>query len=167
VRLFFALLPDAASAAQLKIVARTLTLSSPARAVPSEDFHLTLAFIGEVASSRLDELLKIGHALRALHGCVAIDTIEYWPASNVIVAAATKTPVALRNLAARLHEDLGLRPERELRAHVTLARKVVQAPVLPAMSAFVYQARSLKSDLFSNRHEALRVYSSGHLASTG
>jgi 2'-5' RNA ligase len=35
-----------------------------------------------------------------------------------------------------------LSPERPLRAHVTLARKVSQAPVLPMMSSFIWPVNS-------------------------
>jgi 2'-5' RNA ligase len=50
-----------------------------------------------------------------------------------------KAPEALLELSARLHEAIGL-PQLPLRAHVTLARKVTQAPVLPAMSPISWRA---------------------------
>jgi 2'-5' RNA ligase len=55
------------------------------------------------------------------------------------VAAARAAPLGLLDLWAKLNDAIGL-PRKRLRAHVTLARKVTQAPVPQAMSPIEWQA---------------------------
>ncbi len=138
-RLFFALWPDAAIAEQFRQAAGQLSLAEPSRRVNPKNFHLTLAFLGEVADSRLAALQQIGHSLRAPCFSVACDSMEYWREPRVIVAAAKNCAPEFLDLGRRLGAALGL-PPAPLRAHVTLARKVAQAPVLQAMSPIIWRA---------------------------
>jgi 2'-5' RNA ligase len=152
VRLFFALWPDADTKARIAHVADALHLTGDARPVARENYHVTLAFVGEVPQSKLAVLQQIGRDQHATGCTFQLDTYEYWPESRVVVAAARQTPAALLGLWTRLHAELTLRhaalnfgrlhPPPPLRVHVTLARKVVQAPVLQAMSPFHWSARS-------------------------
>jgi 2'-5' RNA ligase len=141
VRLFFALWPDADTRARIVGVAAALRLAGAARPVPRENFHMTLAFVGEVATPQLAVLQQIGRAQRASSCMIKVDAYEYWPEPQVVVAVARETPAALIELWTRLCQDLK-RVHPPLRMHVTLARKVVQAPVLQAMSPFHWSARS-------------------------
>ena len=141
-RLFFALWPDADTKHQLESVAHKLRLAAPSPLVPAANYHLTVAFVGEVLDSRLAQLRTIGASQRA-HCCsIRLDAIEFWAKPRIVVAAAQEIPAALRGLWARLHEDLAL-PALPLRAHVTLARKVTQAPVPQAMSPIEWSMSSL------------------------
>ena len=153
-RLFFALWPDAGTRASIANAAAAVPVARGARFVPRENYHLTLAFVGEVASSRLALLLQMGHRQRAAGCTIEIDAYDYWPEPQVLLAVARETPAALIALCTQLHGELALhraslnpgrrRPPQltPLRVHVTLARKVAQAPVLPAMSPFRWSARS-------------------------
>ena len=149
-RLFFALWPDARTRVHIADAVAVLRLDSDARRVAAENFHMTLAFVGEVIDSKLAVARQIGCDLRAAACEIRLDAIEYWRESQVVVAAATETPAALLDLWRRLHRELALhpgdlqryRPPATLCAHVTLARKVSQAPVLQAMSPFAWSARS-------------------------
>jgi 2'-5' RNA ligase len=141
VRLFFALWPDTDVTAQLAAAADKLTMRRPARLVNPRNYHLTLAFIGEVASSRLAVLQQIGRSLRAPCCDISFDSMEYWPASQVVVAAAQEVPSELTGLWTQLHDALDM-PRVRFRAHVTLARKVTQAPVLHEMSPISWTATS-------------------------
>jgi 2'-5' RNA ligase len=149
-RLFFALWPDARMRARIADVAAVLRLDSDVRRVAAENFHLTLAFVGEVSDSKLTVVRQIGCDLRTAACEITLNAIVYWPESQVIVAAARDTPAALLELWSRLHRELArhpgdlqrYRPPATLRAHVTLARKVSQAPVPQAMSPFGWSARS-------------------------
>jgi 2'-5' RNA ligase len=152
VRLFFALWPDADTRAHIARVADALRVTGDARRVARENYHVTLAFVGEVPQSELAVLQQIGRDQHAAGCTITLDTYEYWPDSQVVVAVARQTPAALLALWTRLHAELALRnaalnlrrlhPPPPLRVHVTLARKVVQAPVLQAMSPFHWNARS-------------------------
>jgi 2'-5' RNA ligase len=138
-RLFFALWPDVDAATRLARLAASLNLRSPGRLVDAKNYHVTLAFIGEVAESRLAVLRQVGGSLQAPRCTIALDSLEFWPPSRVVVAAAQETPWSLLSLWTQLHEATGL-PKAQLRAHVTLARKVAQPPVLQAMSAISWLA---------------------------
>jgi 2'-5' RNA ligase len=141
-RLFFALWPDADAATRLTAVAARLNLQAPGRLVQPRNYHVTLAFIGEVASSRLAHWQQIGQALRAPRCTVVFNSLEHWPEPRVVVAVAQELPAALLGLWTQLHDAADL-PRLRLRAHVTLARKVAQAPVLQAMSAITWRATSV------------------------
>jgi RNA 2',3'-cyclic 3'-phosphodiesterase len=145
VRLFFAALPDAATRGRIAAVADALMLGPGARPVPCGNYHVTLAFVGEIAAPLLPTLLKIGSAQRIPSFSLRFAAYEYWPKPEVVVAAARAIPPALGQLWQQLHRELAahqwaLDPKR-LRPHVTLARKVSQAPVLQAMSSIDWPVR--------------------------
>jgi 2'-5' RNA ligase len=161
-RLFFALWPDAGTRERMAKAADALRLTDRGRPVPPQNYHLTLAFIGEVTKSQAAVLQQIGRGQRASGCAITIDAYEYWPEPQVVVAVAREPPTALVKLWMRLREDLVLHQaalnlkhlQPSLRAHVTLARKVVQAPVLQAMSPFDWSARSfslVRSDTSGTR----------------
>ena len=141
-RLFFALWPDFDTKNQLAGLAAKLPLAAPSRLVPADNYHLTLAFVGEVPSSQLPALIAIGAMQRARRFTVSFNLTEYWANSRVVVVAAQKTQPELRKLWEQLHRDLALPEQPGLRAHVTLARKVTQAPVLQAMAPVAWGASS-------------------------
>ena len=138
-RLFFALWPDGEVVRRLQAAANLFALEGAGRWVPASNLHLTLAFIGEVSDEKFAVLQQIGQSIRACRFTVVCDCLEYWPQPRAVVAAVRDPPEALLDLSARLHEIIEL-PQMPLRAHVTLARKVAQAPVLPAMSPIVWRA---------------------------
>jgi len=141
-RLFFALWPDTDAATQLTGVAARLGLQAPGRLVQPGNYHVTLAFIGEVASSRLAHWQQIGQALRAPRCTMVFNSLEHWPEPQVVAAVAQELPAPLLGLWTQLYDAADL-PRSRLRAHVTLARKVAQAPVLQAMSAIAWRATSV------------------------
>lgn len=141
-RVFFALWPDFETKTRLAGVAAKLPMAAPSRLVPADNYHLTLAFVGEVPNSRLPALLAIGAMQRARRFTVSFNLTEYWANSRIVVAAAQKTQPELQKLREQLHQDLALPAQPGPRAHVTLARKVVQAPVLQAMAPVAWGANS-------------------------
>jgi RNA 2',3'-cyclic 3'-phosphodiesterase len=154
VRLFFALWPDLATRTEIAAAAASLRLEGvSARRVPPENFHLTLAFLGETSMSELAALRATARTWRGGSCTLRFDTCEYWPAPRVVAAVgaaladADADAVAQESWAALSDFCMGLRrdPAAEsvaLRPHVTLARKVMQAPVPQAMSPFDWQAQS-------------------------
>lgn len=138
-RLFFALWPDGEVTRRLADAAGTLNIEGGGRFVRPQNYHLTLAFIGDVAESQLAVLQQIGRRMNASGFTVVCDSFEFWMLPQVVVTTAQETPAALHDLWARLNDALKL-PRVPLRAHVTLARKVAQASVLPAMSPIIWRA---------------------------
>ena len=164
-RLFFALWPDVDTRAQIANAAVALRLAGDAQPVPRENYHVTLAFVGEVTTSQLAVLQQIGRGQRAAGCTIRFDAYDYWPDHQVAVAVAREAPAALTLLWTQLHRDLTLHqaalnlryPRSSLRTHITLARKVAQAPVLQAMLPFHWDARSF-SLVRSNTSGARSVY---------
>lgn len=144
-RVFFAAVPDPAARERIAAASQLLSLERGARRVPRENYHLTLAFVGEVAASQVPLMLKVGTAQRERAFSVTFDAYEYWPKPGVIVAAARLIPDGLHRLWRQLHRELAghdwALESKPLRPHVTLARKVSQPAVLQAMSAFEWRVR--------------------------
>jgi RNA 2',3'-cyclic 3'-phosphodiesterase len=146
-RFFFAALPGPDVCRQLEFASDTLQLPPDARRVPGEKYHLTVAFAGEVSQAQAAALRAVGARARPATFTVSFDSYEYWRKSEVVVAASSDCPPELLDLHRRLRaefERLGLiRDGMAFRAHVTLARKVTQAPVLKAMSPICWRVQGL------------------------
>jgi RNA 2',3'-cyclic 3'-phosphodiesterase len=153
VRLFFAAIPDRETRGLFADAARTALESLQegfSRRVPQENYHVTAAFIGETDETRLATLRAIGSASAcaarwSVPVSVRFDAYEYWTEAEAIVATASKCPPALEELSLAIRGDLlrqSLAPDpKPFRPHVTLARKVSQAPVFKAMSEIVWTLR--------------------------
>jgi 2'-5' RNA ligase len=163
--MFFALWPDELTRTQFAHAAAALPADCRAHGVPRQNYHLTLAFVGDVAVSQRGTLQQIGASLRAPGSTITFAAYEYWREPQVIVAAAQENPAALHELWSRLQQALQSSQaaprfkSSPLRAHVTLARKVAQAPVLQAMSPVRWSARSfsLVSSDTSGAHSVYTV----------
>jgi 2'-5' RNA ligase len=135
-RLFFALWPDEAMQVALAAaVAASVREAGPgSRAVPAENFHLTLAFLGAVPLLRFEALCQVaaqfaqGFDAGELPLAVTLDIVEYWRKPQILCATASETPPVAITLAERLQATLtaqGFAPDlKPFRVHVTLARKV-------------------------------------------
>jgi len=146
-RMFYALWPDAQLRAQIAAAAQAVPWGHSVRLVPPENYHLTIAFVGAIGAERLAVLRQIGAALRAASCTIEFDRSEYWPKPAVVVAAAREIPPALESCWRALHQALAnhgfrLDPKR-LRPHVTLARKVAQAPVPTPNTEFSWHASTV------------------------
>lgn len=135
-RLFFALWPSEVMQKDLAHAVRKVIKAAGGRPIPTENLHLTLAFLGSVPEESLDGLAAV--AQRVAGACdparavidVTLDRIDYWPKSQLVCAVASRTPDVAIELAARLKRDLvaaGFAPDlKPFRVHVTLARKVAR-----------------------------------------
>jgi RNA 2',3'-cyclic 3'-phosphodiesterase len=145
-RVFFAALPGLDARQQLESVAAGLRLPQEARRIPAQNYHLTLAFAGEVSNAQGAALRAVGAALRSPAFDVYLNVQEYWQKSEVVVVAARDEPPALRALQQRLRTELGrlglAADPMPFRAHVTIARRVVQAPVLEQSSGTCWRVRA-------------------------
>jgi 2'-5' RNA ligase len=158
-RLFFATTPSLAAVEALRCVAPSL--GPCARLVPQQNYHVTLAFVGEVAHEALDSICQIGAACVGSFS-VSLTSREYWPRAQVVVAAADHVEAGVAGIALRLQAAIAGyrapgRDEPPWRPHVTLARKVLQAPVSHAMSAIAWTSSSF-SLFTSERREGRSVY---------
>ena len=135
-RLFFALWPTAQEARALSAAAAPAIAASGGRAVPQQNLHLTLAFLGQVPPARTSELTALTRRVAAggAHGVAALalqfERLAYWYEPQILCAlSAAAAPVAA--LAAALQGEAGAAgffPDlKPFRAHVTVARKVTRA----------------------------------------
>jgi 2'-5' RNA ligase len=136
-RLFFALWPDAAARAALAAATREAVSASAASAVPPQNLHATLAFLGSVPERRIAELE--GLARRVAQSFVPqcpvmlqFDELAHWGGPKILVALCAAESPAARSLADFLKTEsqaAGFAPDlKPFHSHVTLARKVERAP---------------------------------------
>lgn len=145
-RLFFALWPEAAERAALATAAAAVVGTCAGRAVPEEQLHLTLAFLGAVPATRSAELEALTREVGAAWP-LAMPTpqlrfarLAYWRKARVLIALAD-ADAALASVAQVLREGslaAGFSPDlKPFHAHVTVARKVVRAvrsaPLTPVL----------------------------------
>ena len=138
-RVYFALWPDAALRASLAAAVAPALAGVGGRPVMPQDLHVTLAFLGGVASSALATLARIGATLAPPLVTLSFDRLEWWSGSRALVIAASSPPPSLMELQDGLQRRLasaGLQVDpRQYRPHLTIARGVPVRPLLaPSMS---------------------------------
>lgn len=137
-RVYFALWPDEEATGHLSALARSLTPSG-GRLMRPASLHLTLAFIGSVTPSQVEELERIAAGVHAEAFDLSLDRIGFWPQRGILWAGCRETPAALRRLAESLGAALDAAgfavahaPGGVLVPHITLARRV-RCPSLPRL----------------------------------
>jgi 2'-5' RNA ligase len=126
-RLYFALWPDDALRAALVAATARAVREAGGRAVPPENLHVTLAFLGSVPERRVAALQAAAQSVTVTPGVQAFDRIAQWGRSGPLVLAATRVEPALAGLRwalanALLAADFAL-DRREFQPHITLARR--------------------------------------------
>jgi len=148
VRLFFAAFPSPEIRARIASASVALGLPEEARLVPPDNYHMTIAFVGEVSREVAVALRLIGAAVRCRPFEVCFDVYEHWQKPEIVAAVASERPAGLLELHRALHAEIGRHGRRPdpvaFQAHVTLARKVTQAPVLKSISKFSWTARDFQ-----------------------
>jgi RNA 2',3'-cyclic 3'-phosphodiesterase len=125
-RLFFALWPDEPVRDALGAAARPLLEACRGRRVAKRNYHLTLAFLGGVPATRLDELRAAAATVRADAFELSMDCHGHWAGPRVAWLGCRRPPPAADGLAQALWgvlEPLGFRPDkRPFRPHLTVLR---------------------------------------------
>src|SRR5947207_7507171 len=126
-RVFFALVPDAATQALLDVLARDVAACAGGRAIVGANIHLTLAFVGDVDPDRIDVLREIAIALPRDAFVLTLDCVGTFRRAEIAWIAPSQVPAPLlelqAHLAAALAKDDFRIEERPFHAHVTLARR--------------------------------------------
>lgn len=148
-RLFFALWPDAATAAILHRLGESARQRFGGRCMHRDTLHLTLAFIGGVPRVRIAELLELGAHVRPHAFHLALDILGEWARKHIVWAGPAQAPEPLTALAddlRRVLADAGFAIEaRPFVPHVTLLRNAacatrrapLELPVRWAVHGFV------------------------------
>jgi 2'-5' RNA ligase len=110
----------------------TASFGNDGRAVPSDNFHLTLKFLGSVEPSIRACVERAGDSVRAHRFTLTLNEIGRFAASRVLWLGSAITPAPLQTLVTELDRMLtacGIAPEtRPFAPHVTLRRNVRHAP---------------------------------------
>jgi RNA 2',3'-cyclic 3'-phosphodiesterase len=140
-RVFFALWPDEAQREGLEHAAAKAVRRSGGRPVPASNLHVTLAFLGSVAITRIPELQGIARELAsplAIHAPVSLTfaRLVHWKEAQILCALTAPQSPATTAVAVTLQKAtaaIGFSPDRKpFQAHVTLARKVLRpGPLSP------------------------------------
>lgn len=116
------------------------------RPVPSENFHLTLLFLGAVNLSQIAQVCAATAQIRRPETQlrITLDRCEVWQRNDLLLLTPTQPPKALGQLAYALQQaflPLGLDSElKEFRPHLTLSRSF-KAPLPEAPSEPDFQLR--------------------------
>ncbi len=142
-RLFFAVWPAAAVAAELARWALAAQRVAGGRPVPAERVHLTLAFLGVQGPERMDAAVAAARGVRGAAHEIEFAQACYRARQRIVWAEPAETPAALSALAGALARALraaGFELEtRPFAAHVTLLRDARGARALPPLPPRAWQ----------------------------
>jgi 2'-5' RNA ligase len=131
-RLFFALWPDDATRVAIRHATREAVRRAGGRAIPPENYHLTLAFLGAQPESRLSAILRVAGDIQPPRGELRLEHLGHFARARVLWLGPARTPESLRDFARALWdglEPIGIaRERRPFAAHLTLARKANRLP---------------------------------------
>jgi 2'-5' RNA ligase len=132
-RVFYALWPDRSVTNALAEAARRMHRAVGGRRTRDDSIHLTLAFVGEVDSVRLAELLAPPAELIVARFTLTFDCWGCWPRNGIAWVAPSRVANPLRKLAAGMEawlRDAGFELDvRPFNPHVTLVRRAQCAPL--------------------------------------
>ena len=161
-RVFFAIWPDDMAQKQLAALTEQLQAESlcSERRTQAENIHLTLVFLGEVESSKLEALCLAVDGIKSFHSRVfdmVIEEIRYWKHNRIVYAATRNVPQELTDLVNAIQNvlfDAGFSFERRVyKPHITLMRKA-SCHALPELEEpIVWRAREwvlVKSEQISS-----------------
>jgi 2'-5' RNA ligase len=119
----------------LSEAARPVLATSDGNPTPTQNLHLTLAFLGSVPETRIPDITPIAARVALAFQDAApapieieLDTLDHWRKSEILCATSTReTPAAsaLAETLKRMLTENGFAPDlKPFRPHATLARKV-------------------------------------------
>ena len=131
-RLFFALWPNDEVRQLIRRHCKDLLRHSGGRPVALENLHITLAFLGSVDAVQRQCVEKVAEAVTLPPFTLQLDQVGFWSRPRVLWLGAhetAETPIELAKQLAKGCRDCGLSLDRRpFKAHLTLKRKVHQAP---------------------------------------
>lgn len=157
-RVFLALWPGDDVAAQLSDLSAVTQACCGGRLMRRDTLHLTLAFLGDVAESRLAALCAAMAAVRGEAFSLRIDRLGYWAHNHIVWGGCSCTPPQLLRLVADVREALAgagfvLAGEAAFVPHLTLLRKARPFAALPdfapidwSVAGFVLVASTLSPE---------------------
>ena len=159
-RVFFALVPPPHIREGLGKLSAQIAERVHGRAVPSENIHLTLAFIGAWPVVRMPVLTDIGARIETQPIEVVLDTVGAFRRAGVAWIGVSTPPPALTLLASTLATSLaaaGVPVEaRRFHPHLTLARRCHGAHAVETAGPYRWLADALTLVASETRPEGSR-----------
>lgn len=131
IRVFFAVFPDKTVQAQLAQEADALKTICGGRAVKPQHLHLTLLFIGDINTERIETLKQAMNNVSINRFELQLSKLRYWKHNHIVFIDAEKYPSELFLLVTALKRalmDTGFTfDRREYKPHITLIRKATHS----------------------------------------
>ncbi|MGK0381772.1 MAG: 2'-5' RNA ligase [Flavobacteriales bacterium] len=143
-RAFFGLSPDVKTKLAIEVW-RNKAFHHFDAPVPAANFHVTLAFLGQVIPKQLDELCESVNQITDIHTFdVSLNHVGYWSKPKALWLGCKDTHNEHLQLAKNLSQianSIGLQiPKQDYIAHLTLARKCSVNPTAPLIEpAFTWR----------------------------
>ena len=125
-RVFFALVPPASLRQALASLGGEIAQRAHGRAVPAENLHVTVAFVGAWPLSGLSQWIDAGARCAAGPMHLTLDALGGFRRAGVAWLGASVAPAPLLELGRSLNAELagaGIADARPFHPHLTLARK--------------------------------------------
>jgi 2'-5' RNA ligase len=140
-RLFFALEPDEMVRQEIHAVQKKLACDG--RKVPTEQFHITLAFLGMQPADIIREVSAIASRVQFSPCSLVLDRYGIFRRAGVLWIGATIIPDALQNFHQALLDELEMADigyDRKVwEPHLTLYRRLRSNPVIMATVPVTWQ----------------------------
>ncbi len=124
--LFFSLWPDHRQRDRLRDVIAPAVRLIDGRAIPRDNWHLTLLYVGDFPEVAIPGLLQQAAALHVDPFNLRFDRVEFWPRPRVACLIPASVPTELARLNQQLKNllnDAGfLMEDQRFRPHVTVCR---------------------------------------------
>jgi 2'-5' RNA ligase len=128
-RLFFALWPDELTRTQMAQLQTHILPEYQQHAIPTENFHFSLFFLGEIDNTTREAMTKAAASVRVPRFELQFEQCGYWKHSRILHLDLQQYPPELEQLVKDLSavlKPLGYVSDHpDFKAHVTLARKVI------------------------------------------
>lgn len=131
-RIFFALWPDDSLRQQIHRQVFPVFDHPQGRKVPKQNWHITLAFLGNVSDEVYSCVQSQADRITAESFELELDTIGHWSRPKVVWLGCTQQPATVNTLFDNLNRqlaDCGYVPDyKTFHPHMTLMRKVTRRP---------------------------------------
>lgn len=125
-RIFFALWPDPRQRDRLRDFISPVAKLVEGRAVERSEWHVTLAYIGDLDVRFIPELMEHARAIPFEPFRLRLDRLEFWPRPKIAAVVPPRVPPAMESLVERLNGLVlasGIEPQQRVyRPHITVAR---------------------------------------------
>lgn len=130
IRLFLALWPDKTVRQYISEDTEAAVIASGGKPVPPRNFHVTLAFLGSVRQTSLDDIIRAMRTVRFGSFDLVLDSLGYFAKARTAWLGPSEQNIALDALVENIWdklENLGFAREfHTYKPHVSLCRKVDQ-----------------------------------------